>query len=61
MITSKREAQRRMLRDVHGAIVDNLFYQGRCLARHEVVEILAVILTSQLDIIRDNARKQRID
>jgi len=61
MITSKKEAQRRMRRDIYGAIVDNLFYQGKCLTRHEVVEILVVILTNQLDIIRDNARKQRID
>lgn len=61
MIISKKEAQRRILRDIRGAIVDNMFYQGQCLACHEVVELLAVILSNQLDIIRDNAPKQRID
>ncbi len=61
MNRSENEAQRNMLIDIHNAIVDNPFYRGECILRHEIVEILAAVLSCETESIRDNAGKQRID
>ena len=60
MSKSKQEAQENMRRDIYAAIRRNLFWLGGSLSRHEVVEALASALSDQLEIIRDDARKQRI-
>ena len=61
MSKSKQEAQDNMRRDIYAAIRRNLFWPGESLSRYEVVEILAGILSAQLELIRDDARKQRIE
>ncbi len=48
-----------MRRDIHAAIRRNLFRHGQSLARHHVVEVLADVLAGQINIIREDARKQR--
>lgn len=59
MITSPQQAREQMRRDLYAAIRRNLFRHGGSLARHEVVEVLASVLSGQLEIIRNDARKQR--
>lgn len=61
MNPSKQQAYERMRRDIYAAIRENLFWYGRRLARHEVVEVLASVLSAQIDIIKDDARKHRTD
>jgi len=61
MTTARRHAQADMRRDLYAAIRRNLFRHGAFLSRHHVVEILADILTGQIEIIRDDARKQRTE
>ncbi|MEK7750835.1 MAG: hypothetical protein AAB654_02885 [Acidobacteriota bacterium] len=59
MTPSKQQARENMRRNLYAVIRHNLFWHGGTLARHEVVEILASILSGQLELIRDDARKQR--
>lgn len=61
MSPSKQQAYERMRRDIHAAIRENLFWYGRRLSRHEVVEVLASVLSAQIDIIKDDARNHRTD
>ncbi len=61
MNKSKQEVQDNMRWAIYAAIRRNLFWPGRSLSRHEVVEILAGILSAQLELIRDDARRQRHD
>jgi hypothetical protein len=61
MSKSKQTSQDNMRRDICAPIRRNLFWLGGSLSRHEVVEVLASVLSCQLDIIRDDARKQRIE
>jgi len=58
---SKQEVQDNMRWAIYATIPRNLFWPGRSLSRHEVVEILAGILSAQLELIRDDARRQRHD
>ncbi len=50
-----------MRRAVYDAIRRNRFRLGESLSRHEIVEVLANVLSGQIEIIRDDARKQRIE
>lgn len=50
-----------MRRDLYAVIRRNLFRHGAFLSRHHVVEVLADVLTGQIEIIRDDARKQRTE
>ena len=59
MNKSKQEAQDTMRRDLYAAIRRNFFWQGGYLSRHEVVDVLASVLSGQLEFIRHDARKQR--
>jgi hypothetical protein len=59
MSKSKQEAQNNMRRDIYAAIRRNLFWHGGSISRHQVVEVLASVLSGQLEIIRDDARRQR--
>jgi hypothetical protein len=61
MITSKQEAVKMMRRDIYSAIRRNLSYRGTHLSHHEVVELLADILSGQIEIIKDHARQRRPD
>ncbi len=61
MSKSQQEAKDNMRRDIYAAIRRNLFWLGGSLSRHEVVEALASTLSDQLEIIRHDARKQRIE
>jgi hypothetical protein len=61
MSKSKQEAQDNMRRDIYAAIRRNLFRMGGSLSRHEVVDVLTSVLSGQLELIRDDARKQRIE
>ena len=59
MSKSKQETQDNMRQAIYAAIRRNLFWLGGSCSRHEVVEILAGILSGQLDLIQDEARRQR--
>ena len=61
MIKSQQEAKDNMRRDIYAVIRRNLLWPGGSLSRHQVVEVLASALSDQLEIIRDDARKQRIE
>ena len=61
MSKSKQEAQDHMRRDIYAVIRRNLFRHGASLSRYHVVELLAGILSAQLELIRDDARNQRHD
>ena len=61
MSKSKQETQETMRREIYAAIRRNLFWLGGSLSRHEVVEVLASVLSAQLKLIRDDARRQRHD
>ena len=60
MIASKNEAAGIMRKDIYSAIRRNLSHQGKHLSRHEVVEVLASVISGQIEVIKDNARKQHI-
>jgi hypothetical protein len=57
MSKSKQEAQDNMRRDIYAAIRRNLFWPEGSLSRHEVMEVLASVLSAQLELIRNDARK----
>ena len=59
MITPKQRARQNMRRALYAAIRCNRFQLGESLSRHEIVEVLANILSGQIEIFRDDARKQR--
>ena len=59
MITSKQQAREHMRPDLHAAIRRNLFCHRGSLSPHQLPEILASVLPAQLEIIQDDARKQR--
>ena len=59
MIPSKQQAREHLRRDLYAAIRRNLFWLGGSLSRDQVVEVLASVLTAQLEVIQDDARKQR--
>jgi hypothetical protein len=61
MTTARQHAQADMRRDLYAAIRRNLFRHGQTLSRHHIVEVLADILAGQIEIIRDDARKQRTE
>ena len=61
MITPKQQARQNMRRDVYDAIRRNRFRLGQSLSRHEIVEVLANVLSGQIELLRDDARKQRIE
>ena len=61
MIASRQEAERKMRGDICSAIRRNLYHQGTRISRHQVVQVLATVMTAQLELIKDNAGKQRID
>jgi hypothetical protein len=61
MTTRTHQARKNMRRDIYAAIRRNLFHYDAALSRHQVVEILADVLAGQIDIIRDNARRQRTE
>jgi len=61
MITPKQRARQNMRRAVYDAIRRNRFQLGESLSRHEIVEVLANVLSGQIEILRDDARKQRIE
>jgi len=48
-----------MRRDIYAAIRQNLLGHGQSLSRNHVVEVLANVLAGQIEIIRDDFRKQR--
>ena len=49
-----------MRQDLYATIRRNLVRPTATLSRHEVVEILANVLAGQIELIRDDARHQRI-
>jgi hypothetical protein len=57
----KSKAQNSMRSDIHAAIRHNLHRHGEALSRYHVVEVLASVLSGQLEIIRDDARNKRIE
>jgi len=59
MITPKQRAKQNMRRALYAAIRRNRFRLGESLSRHEIVEVLANVLSGQIEILRDDARKQR--
>jgi len=59
MITPKQQARQNMRREIYAAIRRNRFCQSEALSRHEIVEVLASVLSGQLEIIRDDAQKHR--
>ena len=59
MSKPKQETQDTLRRDIYAAIRRNLFWLGGSLSRHAVVEILASVLSGQLELIQNDARKQR--
>ena len=61
MSKSKQETQDNMRQAIYAAIRRNLFWRGESLARHEVVEVLTDLLSAQLEVIRNDVRKQRHD
>ena len=58
MNTSKSQMREHMRRDLYATIRRNIAQQGETLSRHEIVEVLASVLSGQLEIIRPDARKQ---
>jgi len=50
-----------MRQALYEAIRRNRFQLGESLSRHEIVEVLANVLSGQIEILRDDARKQRIE
>jgi len=58
MNTSKPQMREHMRRDLYATIRRNISQQGESLSRHEIVEVLASVLSGQLEIIRLDARKQ---
>lgn len=50
-----------MRSDIYSAIRRNIFYRGTHLSHHDVVEVLADILSGQVEIIKANARLRRTD
>ncbi len=59
MTPEHQKARQDMRRDLYAAIRRNLFRHGQSLSRHHVIEVLADVLAGQIEIIRDDARKQR--
>jgi len=59
MNADRQQVHEQMRRDILTAIRRNLVNLNVTLSRHEVVEILAAILAGQIQIIQDDARKQR--
>lgn len=59
MNPDRQHARDQMRRDIYTAIRRNLITLNTTIYRHEVVELLAEILAGQIQIIRDDARKQR--
>ena len=58
MNTSKPQMREHMRRALYATIRRNISQQGESLSRHEIVEVLASVLSGQLEIIRLDARKQ---
>lgn len=58
MNTSKSQMREHMRRDLYATIRRNIAQQGETLSRHEIVEVLASVLSGRLEIIRPDARKQ---
>jgi len=56
-----QEARENMRRDLYATIRRNLFWHRGSLSRHEIVEVLASVLSGQIDIIQEDARKQPKD
>ena len=59
MITPKQQARQNMRQALYEAIRRNRFQLGESLSRHEIVEVLANVLSGQIEVLRDDARKQR--
>lgn len=59
MNTNQQHAREQMRRDIYKAIRRNLHTLNVTIPRHEVVELLAEILAGQIQVIRDDARKQK--
>ncbi len=55
-----QQARQHMRQDIYAAIRRNLISLTGDLSRHEVVEILADILSGQIRVIKEDASKQRI-
>ncbi len=61
MNADRQQAREQMRRDIYAAIRRNIFCLTATLSRHEVVEILAGILAGEIQVIQEDARKQRIE
>ena len=59
MNRDRQTAHEQMRKDLYAAIRRNLLHRSATLSRPEVVEILASVLAGQIQLIRDDARKQR--
>jgi len=57
----RQEAHEQMRKDLYAAIRRNLVHRSATLSRHDVVEILANALAGQIELIREDARKQRAE
>ena len=60
---SKTESvtQSDMLISIHNVAVDDPFFQGKSILRHEIVEILAAVLDAQYDRRCTDDEKQHTD
>ena len=61
MIASKQEAEGKMRGDIYSAIRRNLYDHGTRISRHQIVEVLAAVMSDQIELIKDNAAKHRIN
>lgn len=61
MTKTQSETQNDMLIGIHDAIVDDPFFQGESILRHEIVEILAAVLDAQYDRRCNDDEKQHTD